>query len=178
MPLFKEKRSSFQIFGSLIHKIITSPELFPTDISLTEQHDFSVDELLSIRKERYKLAIVYAKIYLQELNKTRKVATSSEQLETAYGQAFMTVFSDSDINFEELGIDPNEFIETIDPYTFYVAMHQDEKHNDPYYLAFNHFSNIVFEDKAPLAAITLGKYIREEVSKSLVNDLLSRYKIV
>lgn len=182
MSLFKQKISSYEFFYALFRKVIETPELFPTDETLLEQGDFTEIELRRINLEAKKLAIIYMRIYVLELCSERKISANKEACELGYGHAALAVFQDDSIDFDAVGIDSQDFMNTLDHYTTYIVQHSDDKKTDDYYKAFQYFQKAVFAKRKtteiPLGAVTLAKYIREQVSKNLVNDLLSSYKVI
>lgn len=182
MALFRQKVNPYEFFYSLFRKVIETPELFPTYDALLEQDEFTKSELKCIHAEIKKLAIIYIRIYVFELSESGKITANKELCELGYGQAFLSVFQDDSIDFDSADIDPNNFLNTIDQYTVYLVDHSEESRYDDYFLAFQHFEDVVFTKRksteTPVAAVTLAKYVRENVSKRLVNDLLRNYKVV
>lgn len=180
MSLFKQKISVFELFFDVFRRIIEEPALFPNSIALKEQGDFSPEELRALRTEQIKLAIIYVRIYVLDLVVKRKIKPSEEITRMAYGQAVLTVANDSGIDFSSSAITRQNLIDTIDQYTMKIAENSDSKY-DNYYVAFQHFQAEVFSGKkgsqVPIATITFGKYVREHVSKKLVDDMLLKYKI-
>ncbi len=187
MALFKQKATLGDLFYSAAGTIVTNESLFPDEKALLKQDDYTDKDLLRIHQEQRKLAIVFVYLYVLELARKGKLGNfkgSAEDREhaisMAYANALIRLLSDKSIDFTSYGIEPREFLDSMDPYTAYIAKNHDHsKPDEDYLLAFEHFKKQAFPDVkiVPPSTATLAKFIRERVSKRTVNRFLKKHKI-
>lgn len=190
MALFKQNITLADLFFMATSAIITHDEFFPGGGELIRQDHYTDAELLRIEQEQRKLAIVYVYLYVLELAGKGRIAPLKGQdkdsidsfVSMAYGSALLAVFHDKSIDFASHGVDPAEFLNSMDQYTVYIKKNHDStKPENDYFSAYEHFKKMAFPGKEnvdiPIPILSLAKFIRVKISEQTVKKVLKSHRV-
>ena len=185
--MLRKKANYVDLLNLSLSYCLSDPSIYPDDMSLLEQDNYSPAELLSIRHEAPKLALVYvlhtilSSDHLERISRKNKIDLdrAQSQIKLSFGQSVNTLVStDKDFisKFHEINED---FLSSIDGYNVYI---HGSKGKDPFYDGYKHFCSVVFPDRKesdrPVSSITLAKYIRQHIVDKSQKHILKKIKLV